>query len=257
MDLELAGRTVLITGSYRGTGLIIAKHFLQEGCSVFVHGLESGQAEKAVDDIGGGTPVTGDISTTEGTDRLISQLDRTPEILINNFGTASTGTWAQSRETDWLDMYQKNVLSGQRLIQAVLPDMRNMPFARIINLGTVGSSRPNKTNPHYYAAKGALSNMTIGLAQEVAGTSVRVNLVSPGLILTPEVKAGYLRRAAKHGWGNTWNEVEPKIASEIPIRRITRREEVADLILFLCSTKADAIHGQNIMIDGGSFGIVT
>ena len=99
--------------------------------------------------------------------------------------------------------------------------------------------------------------MTIGLAREVAGTNIRVNLVSPGLILTPEVKSSYLKRAAQKDWGSTWSEVEPKIAGDIPIGRITRREEVADLILFLCSTKADAIHGQNIMIDGGSYGVVT
>lgn len=257
MDLELTNRTVLVTGSYRGTGLIIAEHFLNEGCRVFVHGLVSGQAEKAVAEIGGGDPVTGDISTSKGTEELLAQLDRTPEILVNNFGTASSGSWKKSQDEDWLDMYQKNVLSAQRLIQSILPHMAGMPFARIINLGTVGSSRPNNSNPHYYASKGALSNMTIGLAREVAGTNIRVNLVSPGLILTPEVKSSYLKRAAQKDWGSTWSEVEPKITGDIPIGRITRREEVADLILFLCSTKADAIHGQNIMIDGGSYGVVT
>ena len=94
--------------------------------------------------------------------------------------------------------------------------------------------------------------MTASLAREVAGTGIRVNQVSPGMIRTPEVEAGYLRRGAREGWGSTWEEVEPHVAADIPIRRIVRREEVADLVLFLASSRADAIHGQNIAIDGGA-----
>ena len=110
--------------------------------------------------------------------------------------------------------------------------------------------------PGYYAAKGALANMTIGLAKEVAGTNIRVNLVSPGMIHTPEVEQSYMRMPATKNWGNTWEEVEAHVAKDIPIRRISRREEVAGLVAFLCSPMADAIHGQNIRIDGGQLGVV-
>jgi 3-oxoacyl-[acyl-carrier protein] reductase len=152
--------------------------------------------------------------------------------------------------------YQKNVLSAQRLITGMLPKMAEMPWARIINLGTVGSTSPNARMPGYYAAKGALANMTIGLAKEVAGTNIRVNLVSPGMIHTPEVEQNYMRMAAEKDWGDTWEEVEAHVAKDIPIRRISRREEVAGLVAFLCSPMADAIHGQNIRIDGGQLGVV-
>ena len=123
--------------------------------------------------------------------------------------------------------------------------------------GTVGSSSPNARMPHYYAAKGALANLTIGLAKEVAGSNVRVNLVSPGLLLTPEVEQQFLERGRRKGWGDTWAGVEPHVAADIPIRRIARREEVADLVVYLASPLADAIHGQNIRIDGGGLGIVS
>ena len=99
--------------------------------------------------------------------------------------------------------------------------------------------------------------MTVSLAKEVAGTGIRVNLVSPGLILTPEVEAAYLERGRKRGWGDSWTDVEPHVAAEIPIGRIARREEVADLVVFLASDRADAIHGQNIKIDGGALDVVT
>jgi NAD(P)-dependent dehydrogenase (short-subunit alcohol dehydrogenase family) len=110
--------------------------------------------------------------------------------------------------------------------------------------------------PHYYAAKGALATMTVSLAKELGGTGITVNLVSPGLIRTPEVEAAYLERGRRKGWGQTWEEIEPRVAADIPIGRIVCREEVADLVLFLASPLSDAIHGQNIRIDGGALDIV-
>lgn len=257
MDLKLAGKTALVTGSYRGTGLIIARHLAREGVRVFVHGFTAGQAEDAVTQLESGEPVSGDLTTDEGAqavaDTITTTLDgRAVEILVNNYGTADAGSWLESDTADWLDAYQKNVLSAQRLIRSFLPRMRDHGWGRIINLGTVGSTRPNSRMPHYYAAKGALATMTISLAKEVAGSGVRVNLVSPGLILTPEVEAAYLERGIRQGLGSTWDEVEPHLAKDIPIGRIVRREEVADLVTFLASPLADGIHGQNIRVDGGA-----
>ncbi len=258
MDLKLSGRTALVTGSHRGTGMIIAATLLAEGARVYVHGLEAGQAEAAVAELGGGTAVNADITCDEGAAALREQLQGTAiELLINNYGIAEPGSWQESSTADWITAYEKNVLSAQRMIRLCLPEMRAQNFGRIINLGTVGSSRPNARMPGYYAAKGALANMTVGLAKEVAGTGIRVNLVSPGLILTPEVEAAYLERGRRKGWGETWEEIEPHVAADIPIRRIARREEVAALVAYLCSPLADAIHGQNIRIDGGAVDIVT
>jgi len=237
--------------------MLIAKRFIEEGGDVAVHGFTENQANDAVAELHGGYPVFGDICQDEGTSTLIEQLKSTPEILVNNYGTAESGRWETLSSTDWVDLYQKNVLSAERLIQAFLPDMKVMNRARIINLGTVGSTRPGSRNPHYYAAKGALATMTVSLAKEVAGTNIRVNLVSPGMILTPEVQDAYMRQGSAQGWGNTWAEVESHVAADIPIRRIVRRDEVADLIAFLASEKADAIHGQNIRIDGGALDVVT
>jgi len=253
MELNLQGATALVSGSHRGTGMIIADHLAREGARVLVHGLEAGQAEAAVETLGHGVPVTGDITTDAGAEALFAACaGETVDVLVNNYGTADTGTWEAADSDDWISAYQKNVLSAQRLIRHFLPAMRRRPRGRIINLGTVGSTRPNARMPHYYAAKGALATMTMSLARETAGTGIRVNLVSPGLILTPEVEAAWLARGRKAGWGDSWAEIEPRIASDIPIGRIVRREEVADLVTFLASPLADAIHGQNIRIDGGA-----
>ena len=258
MDLQLNGRTALVTGSHRGTGQIIAATLLAEGAEVLVHGLQAGQAEAAIEEIGGGTAVCGDITNSSGSATLVTQLgNRQIDILVNNYGTADPGSWQKSSSDDWIRAYEKNVLSALRMVQYILPGMRERNWGRIINLGTVGSSRPNSRMPGYYASKGALANMSVSLAKEVAGTGVRVNLVSPGLILTPEVEQAYLQKGQREGWGNTWQEVEPHVAKDIPIRRIARREEIANLVAYLCSPLADAIHGQNIRIDGGAVDIVT
>ncbi len=271
MDLQLNGKTALVTGAHRGTGHIIAHHLAAEGARVVLHGFTPEQAQAAVATLrdnatSAGTtvdvhPIAGDINTDAGAQSVLAALDADatmqPDILVNNYGTADRGNWDDANTEAWLDAYQKNVLSAQRLIRGLLPGMRQRDFGRIINLGTVGSTRPNAIMPHYYAAKGALATLTVGLAKEVAGTGIRVNLVSPGLILTPEVETAYLARGKAKGWGDTWEEVEPHVAKDIPIGRIVRREEVADLVCFLASPKADALHSQNIRIDGGALDIVS
>ena len=259
MDLGLSGRTALVTGSHRGTGAVIAARLMDEGAAVLVHGFTIDEAQQACAAIGGGTAVYGDIATQAGSDALIKSCAAAPpiDILVNNYGTAGAGRWEDTDEAAWLDMYQRNVLSAQRLIRHVLPNMRARRWGRIINLGTVGSTRPAARMPHYYAAKGALATLTMSLAKEVAGAGITVNLVSPGLIHTAEVEASYLAQGRRNGWGQTWAEVEPHVAADIPIGRIVRREEVADLVAFLASPRADAIHGQNIRIDGGALGVLT
>lgn len=257
MDLKLSGYRALVTGSHRGTGMVIARTLLSEGVEVYVHGLTADQAESAVADLAGGIPVSGDITSEEGSNDLIGQLPAIPDLLINNYGTAQPGKWQTASSDDWLTLYQINVLSAGRLIQHCLPELAERGWGRIINLGTVGSTSPNARSPHYYAAKGALATMTISLAKEVAGTGIGVNLVSPGMIATPEVIAGYLETGKRKGWGESWEEVEAHVAREIPLRRLVTREEVADLVAFLCSPRADGIHGQNIRVDGGALGTLT
>lgn len=256
MNLGLDGRRTLVTGSWRGTGLIIAKRFAEEGADVFVHGFTEDTATEAAAEIAGSTPVWGDITNDAGAEAVTSACADV-DILINNYGAAERGSWEKSTADDWIKLYEINVLSALRLIRHYLPGMRAAGWGRIINLGTVGSTRPNARMPHYYAAKGALANMTVSLAKEVANSGIRVNLVSPGLILTPEVEQQYLEVGKRKGWGETWEEIEPHVAADTLIGRIVRREEVADLVLFMASERADALHAQNVRIDGGSLDIVS
>jgi 3-oxoacyl-[acyl-carrier protein] reductase len=259
MDLGLSGKVALVTGSNRGTGFIIARALADEGATVLLHSLVDGQSAEVADEIPGAIPVSGDITSDEGAAELIQQIkdkSLTIDVLVNNYGVAETGRWQTSTAADWIDSYQKNTLSIMRMVQAFSPGMRG---GRIVNLGTVGSNRPNSRQPQYYAAKAALANMTVSLAKELSGTGTTVNLVSPGLIRTPEVEAAYMQRAKAENWGDTWDEVEARITKKYapnPIGRIATREEVANVVLFLCGEPASFVNGQNIRVDGGALDIV-
>ncbi|MEH6588607.1 MAG: SDR family oxidoreductase [Halioglobus sp.] len=263
MKLDFDTRTALVSGSNRNTGEIIARALYEEGATVVFHSNENdGSAALLCEELPNSFCVEGDIATEEGCDSVLAQLveqQLSVDILVNNFGAASYGKWTTVPTDQWLDMYQKNVLSVVRLVQGIAPVMRAGGWGRIVNLGTIGSHRPGKVMPHYYAAKGALATLGVSLTQELADTGITVNTVSPGLIHTPDLEAAYRAKAAKRGWGDDWDSIVGHILKEEfpnPCGRLATREEVADLVVYLCSSRAGFINGQNIRIDGGAIAYV-
>lgn len=260
MDLQLKNKNVLVTGSNRGTGQVIAEIFLDEGARVFVHSLVEGESDKVIDASQSSHAIWGDITTDEGADRVLAQFqsDYTElDILVNNYGQADRGNWNSASIDDWISVYEKNTLSIVRMVQRFTPLMS--AGARIINLGTIGSTRPNKAMPHYYASKGALATLNVSLAKELGPRGITVNLVSPGLIRTAEVEAAYLDRAREKGWGDTFDEAERLITEHYfpnPLGRIATRQEVANVVVFLASGQASFVNGQNIRVDGGAVDFV-
>lgn len=262
MDLGLEGKVALVTGSYRGTGSGIAAALAREGAAVLVHGFEPGQADPLVErlradglDVGS---VVGDIATEAGADEVADQaLEKAGrvDVLVNNYGVAEGGSWQDTPTEEWIGIYQRNVLSGVRLVQSLTPGMKERGWGRVIWLGTIGSTRPAARMPHYYASKAVLPNLCVSLAKELTGTGITVNIVSPGLIATAEVKASFMRRAQKKGWGDDWDTVQRLALKEMfdnPTQRIAEVEEVADLVTFLASERAGYINAANLRIDGGS-----
>jgi NAD(P)-dependent dehydrogenase (short-subunit alcohol dehydrogenase family) len=257
MDLELEGRVALVTGSHRGTGEGIARVLAREGASVLVHGFEADVAAAAAAELARAgvavRPVSGDMRTDAGALELAAQCGPV-DVLVNNYGVAEGGSW-QSPSDDWVDIYQKNVLSGLRLVQAFTPGMRERGFGRVIFIGTVGSVRPNARMPHYYASKAALPNMTVSLAKELAGTGITVNCVSPGIVATREVREGFTRRAERRGLPTDWQSVEQLILEEFmpnPAGLVGEPEDVGHLVAFLASERARYVNAANLRIDGGA-----
>lgn len=258
MDLNLHNRIALVSGSNRGTGEIIARTLASEGATVIFHSLEAGAAATLAEEVKNAYAVWGDISTEAGCRQVAEQVTGLVgeiDILVNNYGVGSRGRWSNSCNGDWIESYQKNLLSAVRLVQQFIPEMKQRGWGRIVQLGTIGSHHPGNRMPDYYAAKGALATMSVSLTQELSNTGITVNTVSPGYIRTPELEAGFRRKVEREGWAEDWEAIQRRIVAEEfpnPCGRIAERQEVADLVAFLCSDRAGFINGQNIRIDGGA-----
>jgi len=267
MDLKLHDKTALVSGTHRGTGSEIARELAREGAHVLVHGFEAGQAAPVVAGIresgGRADEVWGEIRDDEGAEdvrRAVAALGARVDVLVNNYGVAEGGGWFRSSTADWVDQYQKNVLSAVRLVEAFVPAMKEAGWGRVVFLSTIGATRPAARMAHYYAAKTALLAASVSLAQRLAGTGITVNTVSPGLIATDEVRAMIERTVEREGLEGTPEERERAAIERIspnPIGRAARTEEVAALVAFLASERAGYIHGQNLRIDGGAVGVVS
>ncbi len=250
MDLQLKGKVALVTGSYRGTGRVIAQTMAREGAVVLVHGFVLADAEIVAEEIrsegGAAHAVAGDILTDAGAqvlyDACVKAADSV-DILINNYGTADAGTWVATETADWIEAYE----------------MRHRGWGRVIMLGTIGSTEPAARMPHYYASKGALATMTVSLAKELSGSGITVNIVSPGLIRTKEVEERFIAQGKAKGWGATWDEVEPHVLKNFMgnlTGRVTVTQEVADLVVFVASPRAGSLMALNMRIDGGTTALV-
>lgn len=255
MDLHLRGRTALVTGSYRGTGRGIAHVLAGEGAHVLVHGFEAGQSEPVVDEIiaagGSAEAVVADINTDDIGDLAASAAS--VDVLVNNYGTPVGSSWHSVDK--WTDEWNTNVLSGVRVTQLCVPEMRARGWGRVIFIGTIGTQRPGGRNPGYYGAKTALPTLVRTLAMDLRGTGVTANLVSPGMIATTEVRDMLTRRAARDGVEGSWSDVEAwALANSMPnlTERIPEPEDIGRVVAFVASEAAWHVNGADISVDGGA-----
>jgi 3-oxoacyl-[acyl-carrier protein] reductase len=261
MDLGLEGTSALITGASRGIGLATAIALANEGARVLLTARGEGPLDDAVAacrDAGGEAHgVALDVTASDAAERLLATAqDRFGglDALVNNAGTSANRPIEELTDEDWQSQWELNVMGPMRLMRAVAPHMAERGGGRIVNVASSSGKRPSQTNVAYSVAKAAQLSLSRAFADAWAGKGVLVNAVAPGPVGT-ELWLGPdgLAEQAADAQGISREEALEAAAAKVPLGRLGEPEEIAAVIVFLCSERAANVAGAAWSVDGGTF----
>ncbi|GGH21423.1 SDR family oxidoreductase [Dyadobacter endophyticus] len=251
---ELSGKIALVTGGTKGAGKAIAERLVQAGATVIITARNAPEQENSNFHF-----IPSDLSKAEGSQKVISEVLSTYgrlDILVNNLGGSSTpaGGFSALNDQDWISTLQANLLAPVRLDRGFLPQMIDRKSGVIIHIASIQAILPlyDSTLP-YAAAKAGLINYSKSLSNEVTPKGVRVLTVSPGWINTT-ASIAWLGEIARNA-NSTVEEAQQGVVDAlggIPYGRPAKPEEVAELVGFLVSPRANYLTGTNFVIDGGT-----
>ena len=258
MDLKLKQKTAFISGSTQGIGFAIASQLLEEGVSVIVNGRSAAKTASAVQRLlelnpaGNVTGMAADFSKPGEVTELLEKLPAI-DILVNNVGIFELKSFEEIDETDWLHMFQVNVMSGARLSKAVLPGMLDRHWGRVIFISSESGVNVPANMIHYGVTKTAMLSLANGLSKLTKGTEVTVNSILGGPTYSDGV-AGTVEAIAE-AQGIDVEQMKVAILGNTNphslLQRFIRPEEIAGLVTYLCSPLAVAINGSSLRADGG------
>jgi len=258
MNIDLTGRTAIVTGSTGGIGQAIAKGLAGAGAAVVINGRSQQRVDAAVAAVTAavkGAAVRGvaaDVSTAEGCDTLAAAVPA-PDILINNAGIFEPKDFFEVSDDDWRHFFEVNVLSGVRLSRAYLKGMLERNWGRIVFVSSESALNIPKEMIHYGTSKTAQLAVARGLAKLTAGTGVTVNSILPGPTRSEGVEEFLTAIAA--GSGQSVDEVAASFIkqhrSSSLLQRFATVEEVANMAVYVSSREASATNGAALRVEGG------
>ena len=260
MDLGLRDRVCIVTGSTAGIGHETARLLAEEGARVVVSGRDQARVDDAAEDSGAALGVAVDLATPDGPRTLVERA--TSEVgpvdcLVNNVGIAYQRSFHELADEDWQAMWELNVMSYVRAINAVLPGMRERGSGRIVNVSSTAGKRPSTGMPDYSVTKAAVLSLSRLVADVYAGDGILCNAVTPGPTASPAWLAdGGLADQAAARSGKTREEVLAGVGKGRPLGRLAEPEEIASVIVFLCSDRASYVTGSAWSADGGTVPII-
>jgi NAD(P)-dependent dehydrogenase (short-subunit alcohol dehydrogenase family) len=256
MDLQLKGKTALVTGSTAGIGLAIAERLAAEGAEVIVTGRSQDKLDAAAAQVAkAGGPVRAilaDPGTAEGSAALIAAVPSV-DILINNLGIYEAKPFTEIADADWLHFFDVNVMSGIRLSRHYFPQMIAQDWGRIIFIASESALMIPGEMIHYGMTKTAQLAVARGLAEQTRGTGVTVNSVLPGPTRSEGI-VGFIQSVVDNKDApEAEREAEffAKFRPSSLIRRLIEAEEVASMVGFLASPLAAVTNGAAIRVEGG------
>lgn len=258
MNINLQGCKAIVTGSTAGIGRATAEGLAAAGASVVINGRGNPRVDEAVREMRQAFPgsrisgIAADLSTAAGAEAFFAQVPDA-DILVNNLGTAVLRDFADTTDEDWLSIFQINVLSGVRMTRHYLPMMLRQGWGRVVFVSSESAVNIPKEMIDYGMTKVAQLAVSRGLAESVAGTGVTVNAVLPGPTRS-EILSKWMASQAKER-GITEEEAEQAFLKTARptslIRRFATTDEVANMIVYVCSEQASATTGAALRVDGG------
>lgn len=241
MKFDLSKKKAVITGGSNGIGKAIANTLKNQGAEVFILDLNENQSHKKA----GIQTIITDITQWSQINSSLTSIPNTVDILINNAGIGFVGNIEQTEEADFDRLYQVNVKGVFNCVKAILPRMKKKGGV-IINMASIVSHVAVKERLGYTMTKGAVFAMTNAIAKDYLSYGIRCNSVSPARVHTPFVD-DYLEK----NYLGKEKEMFERLSKTQPIGRMAEPQEVADMVLYLCSDEASFITGTDFPIDGG------
>jgi NAD(P)-dependent dehydrogenase (short-subunit alcohol dehydrogenase family) len=253
MDLQLNGKSAVVTGSTAGIGLEIARRLAVEGAQVAICGRSQSKLDAAAAELGGKVrAILADPATAEGAASLVAALPEV-DILVNNLGIYESKPFGEITDGDWRRFFEVNVLSGARLARAYFPGMIERNWGRIIFIASDSAVIVPPDMIHYGMTKTAQLAISRGLAAATRGTRVTVNSVLPGTTRSEGI-VDFLKSVADNPDAPAEEIEKAFFAKERPtslIQRMIEPEEIAALVAYVASPLSAATNGAALRVDGG------